>query len=138
MFSSRQLIKILSPNDTGETGAHQAGIVVPKDANLLSFFPDLDPREYNPRVHIDFIDDVGKRWEFAFIYYNNGLFGGTRNEYRLTRMTQFIRENLLTSGDELVLTSEDDTYKVSYRRKSPQSVKSNVLVLGNSWRVISI
>jgi len=31
--------KLLSANDTGETGGHQAGILVPKsDAELLAFF----------------------------------------------------------------------------------------------------
>ena len=30
--------KILSRNDTGETGGHQAGIHVPKKKEILSFF----------------------------------------------------------------------------------------------------
>ena len=84
--------KVLSANDTGETGGHQAGLLIPKQERILSFFPSLDASTLNPRAHLQFEDDVGALWEFAFIYYNNGLFGGTRNEYRLTRMTRFMRE----------------------------------------------
>ena len=33
--------KVLSANDTGETGGHQAGILIPKSEIILSFFPKL-------------------------------------------------------------------------------------------------
>ena len=99
----QRIVKVLSANDTGETGGHQAGILVPKDPMLLSFFPKLDAGIYNPRVHLRFVDDGGTFWEFAFIYYNNALFDGTRNEYRLTRMTKYIRQAGLAVGDEVIL-----------------------------------
>ena len=134
----RQIAKVLSANDTGETGAHQAGILVPKDPALLSFFPTLDPDQYNPRVHLRFVDDGGTFWEFAFIYYNNALFEGTRNEYRLTRMTRYIRQAKLIVGDELILSTEGERYSVSYRRKQRKEQAGRVLQLGTSWRVIEL
>lgn len=133
-----QIAKVLSLNDTGETGGHQAGILVPKEASLLSFFPELDPRQYNPRVHLNFLDDAGKFWEFAFIYYNNALFGGTRNEYRLTRMTKYIRQAGLSAGDELVLSRDRDRFLVSHRKEHKVQVSAGVLKLSAGWRIVQI
>lgn len=137
-MTQRQIAKVLSANDTGETGTHQAGILVPKDPALLSFFPRLDPSQYNPRVHLRFVDDSGTFWEFAFIYYNNALFEGTRNEYRLTRMTTYIRQARLIVGDELLLSRDGERYTVSYRRKQKKEQAGRVLQLGTSWRVIEL
>lgn len=134
----RRIAKILSANDTGETGGHQAGILVPKEPNLLSFFPELDPKQYNPRVHLRFLDDEGTFWEFAFIYYNNALFDGTRNEYRLTRMTKYIRQAGLIAGDELTLSRDGDQYLVSHRKERKPERSGSVLKLGAAWRIVPI
>jgi hypothetical protein len=128
--------KILSPNDIGLTGAHQAGILVPKKEEILSFFPKLAYSQKNPRNLLTFYDDSEVRWEFAFIYYNSRLFGGTRNEYRLTRMTKFIRDNNLKVGDEVILTSGDDgVRRVFYKRNISQS--GTKLKLSGDWKVIA-
>ncbi|MGN6120553.1 MAG: EcoRII N-terminal effector-binding domain-containing protein [Rhodanobacter sp.] len=135
----RRIAKLLSANDTGETGGHQAGILIPRDEALLSFFPALDPAVLNPRCHIRFLDDSGTFWEFAFIYYNNKFFGGTRNEYRLTCMTKFIRQAGLVQGDDLVLIQEKGRYRVTYQRKKEgRGLKNGVLKLGTGWRVVDI
>lgn len=134
-----RIAKTLSANDTGETGAHQAGILIPRDERFLSFFPRLEPSLRNPRCHLRFLDDSGTFWTFAFIYYNNKLFGGTRNEYRLTRMTALIRQAALVPGDELVLSREDSRYFVTYRRAAKAAfVQNSTLKLGTGWRVIDI
>lgn len=138
-MTERSIAKVLSANDTGDTGGHQAGILVPKEPAILSFFPDLDASRYNPRCHLRFVDDDGSYWELAFIYYNNALFGGTRNEYRLTRMTKYIRQAGLVPGDEIVLSVERGLYRISYRRKNRlERVPGAVLKLGNGWRVVEI
>ena len=136
----RSLTKVLSANDTGGTGGHQAGILVPRERRLLSFFPSLNDKEYNPRAHLQFMDGSGVEWEFAFIYYNNKFFGGTRNEYRLTRMTRFIREAGLTNGDEVILSrSGKDVYKIDYRRKIESARdKKGVLVLRSGWKIVDM
>ena len=125
----------------GETGGHQAGMLVPKDSRILSFFPELNAAERNPRVHIVFKDAAGDRWTLAFIYYNNRRFGGTRNEYRLTRMTRYIREAGLASGDEIVLhRNESGCYLIEHEFAGPAltSTGSSVLKLGGGWRIIDI
>jgi len=137
-MAERQIAKILSANDTGETGGHQAGILVPKERDVLSFFPELDAGQYNPRCHLMFLDDSGTFWEFAFIYYNNALFGRTRNEYRLTRMTKYIRQAGLAVGDEVILLRDGDRYRVSFKRKKQVERTGGVLKLGTGWRVIQL
>lgn len=131
--------KQLSANDTGETGGHQAGILVPKKKELLEFFPRLDATAYNPRAHIQFEDESGKSWEFAFIYYNNALFDGTRNEYRLTRMTEYIRLSGLKAGDDVVLCRDDNAaYSIAFRRKRETRLEQgHILTLGSGWRIIN-
>ena len=138
------ICKILSANDSGETGGHQAGLHIPKQESILSFFPVLDASLFNPRVRLQFEDETGRFWEFAFIYYNNRCFGGTRNEYRLTRMTRYIREAGLVTGDEVRMRRHvGGNYSISYRRSDKQPVSVNeaggtVIRLGAGWKVIEI
>jgi hypothetical protein len=133
--------KVLSRNDTGETGTNQAGLLIPKVQTVLSFFPLLERAAYNPRVVIDMVDDAGQEWTFNLIYYNNALCGGTRNEYRLTGMTAFMRMHSLREGDTLVFCREDErVVRVSYRRKNVlllnPSTGRRILKLSGSWRMV--
>lgn len=133
-----KITKLLSQNDTGETGGHQAGILVPRDDNVLSFFPRLNPEEYNPRHQLFFTDPHGKKWEFSYIYYNNKRFGGTRNEYRLTCMTPFMHAHNLKAGDTLIFTrDEQNRFHIGYRRQNEPG-EDGVLKIGNAWRIVNL
>jgi hypothetical protein len=135
------IVKVLSANDTGETGAHQAGILVPKEPRILSFFPKVDCSIRNPRHHLVFHDSEGQRWEFAFIYYNNVFFGGTRNEYRLTRMTPYIKSVGLKCGDRIILRRDFESRRrlITYGRASRLEWNaSGALKLGNTWKEIKL
>jgi hypothetical protein len=135
MANVKSISKVLSPNDVGITGAHQAGMLIPKRQEILSFFPKLGNNQKNPRFLLVFFDDSNQRWEFSFIYYNNSFFGGTRNEYRLTRMTKFIKSNNLKIGDEVILSNDTDgCKKVSYRRSLQQT--TGKLKLSGEWKII--
>ncbi len=70
------LSKVLSKNDTGETGSHQAGILIPKQEDILCFFPPLTVEEKNPRHKLKFSDGYDKCWKLIFIYYNNNFLTG--------------------------------------------------------------
>jgi hypothetical protein len=129
--------KILSPNDIGETGAHQAGIVVPKTGDILTFFPTLDRTVKNPRSLVKAVDDEGKAWSLNFIYYNNRFFGGTRNEFRLTGLTAFFREFNLKANDVLLLWHErPNATRISFRRKQPTAAVHGRITLAATWKVI--
>ena len=129
--------KQLSRNDTGETGGHQAGILVPKKGEVLCFFPKLDVRVYNPRLNLVFRDSLGKKWAFPFIYYNNKLFGGTRNEYRLTCMTPFFKAYNLKCGDTLLLSRDvAGNLEVGFERLGTVD-EGERIKLGSSWKIVS-
>ncbi len=132
----KSISKILSSNDLGLTGGHQSGILVPKRKEILSFFPKLDSKQKNPRFLITFFDDSNFGWEFSFIHYNNTFFGGTRNEYRLTRMTKFMKSNNLKVGDELILISENSNTRISFKRNTQQA--QGRLKLSTEWKIINI
>lgn len=140
---NRKISKKLSANDVGTTGGHQAGILVPKAKEILSFFPSLDPNVKNPRMTLVVRElKNGTRWEFNFIYYNNRLFGGTRNEFRLTCMTQYLRAIDSRVGDDLVFSKdENDSIFVDCVRAEGNMVTVNdrgVLVLGGGWKIINM
>jgi len=140
----KSISKLLSMNDSGETGGHQAGMLIPKREEILNFFPMLDSSQKNPRVALYFTDNSGKIWKMNFIYYNNRFFGGTRNEYRLTGMTAYFRESNLKTGDEVILTRSNNQLSIDYKRGNVSTIrevttngqKKNVLVLGGGWKVI--
>ena len=132
--------KILSANDLGITGSHQAGMLIPKQKDLLAFFPALDPDKANPRITLHFTDSDNFCWKFNYIYYNNKLRGGTRNEYRLTSMTAYLRSCNLKPGDVIILQKEDGDYTIRYRRQEAVSSSEDTgvvrLVLNDAWKII--
>lgn len=131
--------KVLSRNDLGLTGTHQAGMLIPKQIDFLSFFPELNPVEVNPRVRLSMESPDGICWEFNFIYYNNKLRGGTRNEYRLTGMTRYLKTNNLKPNDILIIELIDEEYYISYKRASDSvesSEKGQTIIKLNSWTFI--
>ena len=141
MTHAVQITKTLSANDVGDTGGHQAGILVPKAREILSFFPALNPREKNPRVTLAFREPDGlTRWDFNFIYYNNRFFGGTRNEYRLTCMTKYFRARNAAVGDLVVMSKDaEGSLEVELKLSNiPEVTEDDVLVLSGGWKVIRI
>lgn len=132
--------KKLSANDVGINGSHQAGICIPRNPDILSFFPTLGTNEKNPRVKLRFSDDGNFEWTFVFIYYNNRLFGGTRNEYRLTCMTSYIRQNDLIPGDEIILSMDiSGDRQIRYKRANRgYMIKEGVIRLSNEWKIVKL
>lgn len=100
---SMEISKILSKNDIGLTGAHQAGVVVPHEVERLGFFPKLNYSIINPRIQLLVeVAQTGEELNLNYIYYNGRLHGtSTRNEYRLTGISGFLRRCGATQGDVL-------------------------------------
>lgn len=138
MSRTRSIRKTLTRNDSGETGAHMAGIHVPKKEEVLSFFPVLDKKALNPRCQMAFLDEEGRWWHFSFIYYNNKFFGGSRNEYRLTGMTAYFKKNNLKAGDTVFLVeNQDGSRTISFSRRQNLRVSTDgVLKLNTTWQVV--
>lgn len=73
--------KFVSPNDAGETGAHQAGLYIPKNSIKL-MFDTPGTRGVNKEKFAEIFWYDGTVSQCRFIYYGQG----TRNEYRITRL----------------------------------------------------
>lgn len=147
MNRPKKISKLLSANDTGANGTHQAGILVPKDIEILNFFPYLDEKAKNPRTRLAFTDEFDQTWFFSFIYYNNKFFGGTRNEYRLTGMTKYMRAIDAHVGDSLLFSRDGgEHYSVALKRAAGTPIvtisedgRSHVkLAASSTWKVIAI
>lgn len=138
--SKHVISKRLSSNDIGKNGAHQSGILIPKNPKILSLFPNLPINVKNPRVKLKFKDINDKEWFFSFIYYNNRLFGGTRNEYRLTCMTSFIKQNDLEIGDEVIFSMNEFCERhIWYKHAfSSHTLRDGVIRLSNNWKIIRL
>lgn len=140
-MTSASFAKLLSANDVGLTGGHQAGILVPKGApELLAFFPPLDPALPNPDAWISVLDEDDNEWALRFIYYNNRLHGaGTRDEYRITHLTRCLRGMGARPGDQLVFSSTQEPGHYLLRlecampREEVASVPDGVIRL-SGWR----
>lgn len=137
--------KILTANDIGATGGHQAGIVVPKNKALLKFFPQLDTQAFNPDAWITCIDEDDVAWKMRYVYYNGRAFTppkSTRNEYRMTHMTKFLSRWAARIGDAVVFSSteKENTYTIKIRRigtedLAPQNAPNAIVVL-KGWRAV--
>ncbi len=134
--------KSLSANDVGLTGAHQAGILVPKDERILGFFPRLAESSKNPSKIIScHILDLGIYADFRFVHYNNKVVeGGTRDEYRLTRMTAVLRDLIARVGDVLIFSKDGagqialEIVRSGAQREVP-SVASEYCLQGG-WKIV--
>ena len=80
-------VKRLSANDTLANHAHQAGPYIPKEL-LFRIFPSLNsPEKRNPDIRIRLvIDSHSDVRDARVVWYNNKLFGNTRNEARMTNL----------------------------------------------------
>ena len=134
--------KILTPNDTGETGGHQAGIAVPKkNIELIAFFPLLAIETFNPDKWITCEDPEGELWEMRFVYYNGKTFSprkSTRNEYRVTHMTKFFSKWNASSGDAVIFTSTklEGNYRISIKKAPTENTGDHKQVVLRGWKAV--
>jgi hypothetical protein len=127
MSTSVKYRKILTANDIGITNSHQAGICIPKSgATPMHILPYLDPKIKNPFAWISCIDEESQLWKLKYIYYNsklhkldssvNGREYGTRNEYRITFLSKYLKNKNAQIGDSFEINKKNDIYEISLRR----------------------
>ena len=96
-------IKRLSRNDTLANDTHQAGPYIPKTF-IFRVLPDLhNEKVLNPRVILRTTILGQTQRDVTAIWYNNKLFGQTRNEVRLTNF----------GGRESVLLDPESTGSIA-------------------------
>ncbi len=114
-MTEQQFEKILTANDTGHSKSHQAGIHVPKgQRDLVAFLPHLDAGKLNPSVWLKAVDANGVTWRLRYIYYNNRLHSeaGTRNEFRITHLTAYMRAVGADPGDRMTISGKPDSCEI--------------------------
>ena len=117
-MTSQTFRKTLSANDVGTTGGHMGGILIPKgEKELLAFLPPLDAKILNPSAWIDCVTEQGENLRLRFVYYNNRMHApnGTRNEYRITYMTGYLRQAGAKEGDTFEITRAEGNTTYSIR-----------------------
>jgi|TARA_B100000315_G_C14344178_1_gene480990 hypothetical protein len=136
----KTIVKTLTRNDLGIGGSHQAGIHIPKNPSLIGFFPELNEHIKNPRIKITFYGPENEIWRFNFIYYNNKIFGGTRNEYRLTAMTKFFNKYNLSPDDKLSMSINENNIRfIGFTNKSTKDYnRGKFIILSNKWKEIKL
>ena len=113
--------KFLSANDTGITGAHQAGIYFAKPASSILFDdPGIRGSNKERRVAIDWHN--GSKTNSRCIYYGTG----TRNEYRLTnfgRGFEYLRPDHTGSLFILVKDKENPEHYYGFCLDSDEDIE---------------
>lgn len=137
-MTEQQFEKILTANDTGHSGGHQAGIHVPKgQQGLIAFLPRLSVTEKNPSEWLSAVDEQGAEWRFRYVYYNNSLHeaSGTRDEFRITHMTTYFRATGAKPGDALNIRGYPGTGSITIevRRAEGATVAPRAVKL-QGWR----
>jgi hypothetical protein len=132
MSSYKKYHKVLTANDVGKTNAHQGGICIPKTGQSpMHILPYLDPSIKNPYVWINCRDQNSNIWSFRYIYYNSklhpsvnektGKYQGTRNEYRITHLTKYLKANCAKVGDVFEISKRLNFYEINLIKKSRSS-----------------
>jgi type II restriction enzyme len=120
--------KFITPNDTGQTGGHQAGYHLHIDSWPL-FFDSPGQKGTNKDRFVKIRWQHNLETESRFIYYGVG----TRNEYRLTRFGKgfpFLREENV--GDLLVLCRIEKDYFEGYVLQTDEETEEFLSAFGLS------
>ena len=112
--------KFLSANDTGDTGGHQSGIYIAKNAVPILFdAPGIRGENKKKHVKIRWQDDFTT--ESDFTYYGQG----TRNEYRITRFGRgfpYLRTE--HTGDLFVFVKNDEENYSGYVLETEEEIEA--------------
>ena len=111
--------KFITGNDTGSTGAHQAGFHIHKNAWPL-FFKTPGEKGHNEDVFVKIKWQNDFETVSRFIYYGVG----TRNEYRLTRFGKgfpFLSDDNV--GDLLILSKIEDSFYEAFVLSDDQDIE---------------
>lgn len=124
--SGNALLKFVSPNDTGTTGAHQSGFYLPKSAWEI-FTPNPPTKGANSKHKVKIEWNDGYETDSVITWYGQG----TRSEYRLTRFGKdfpFLIPD--TVGDLLVLVPKTPSEFNAYVIDLDSDIEEVIAVLG--------
>lgn len=126
--SQASFFKFISANDSGETGGHQSGFLMPKNV-ISAMFERTGVRGEN------FTEEIRIEWQDGYVTDSCFKYYGisTRNEYRLTRFgREFDFSNRISTGDVLVLSKVKDLYFKAFVLKTENEIDNFLNTFGLS------
>ncbi len=126
--SQASFFKFISANDSGETGGHQSGFLMPKNV-ISEMFGRIGVRGEN------FTEEIRIEWQDGYVTDSCFKYYGisTRNEYRLTRFgREFDFSNRISTGDVLVLSKVKDLYFKAFVLKTEDEIDNFLNAFGLS------
>ena len=126
--SQASFFKFISANDSGETGGHQSGFLMPKNV-ISEMFGRTGVRGEN------FTEEIRVEWQDRYVTDSCFKYYGisTRNEYRLTRFgREFDFSNRISTGDVLVLSKVKDIYFKAFVLKTEDEIENFLNAFGLS------
>ena len=131
--------KLITANDIGLTGSHQAGILIPK--TLTWFFPLLDEHTLNPDRWLTVTTGYGDSHLSRYIHYNNKIVTekGTRDEFRITRIVPALRSAGASAGSVVEFARQSmDEYTLDVVQTDNRNSEDDPIVidLSKPWKVV--
>lgn len=137
----KKVSKKLTLTDVGKNNSHLSAIRIPASVVGSEVLPELSKEELNPKLDLVFYDENGKGWVFQYIYYNDKYHGKpsrlSHNEYRLSRVRDYIRAYALEEEDEIWFSIDDnDIRRVGFVKKEvPQEENDGIIHIKGGWKI---
>src|SRR5207249_3171156 len=101
--------------------------------------PPLSRPRLNPDLWLDVRDERGNHYLWRYIHYNNKVVGaGTRDEFRLTHVTEFLVRSGANSGDTLELRADPEGHYRARVIEGKPAGQILVLRTSGSWSVVRL
>lgn len=137
----KKVSKKLTLTDVGKNSSHLSAIRIPASVVGSDVLPELPQNVLNPKVDLLFYDENGKAWKFQYIFYNDKFHGKpvklSHNEYRLSRVRDYIRAYALEEDDEVWFSiDENGIRRIGYIKKTvPQKDDDGIIHIRGGWKI---
>ncbi|MCR5704073.1 MAG: hypothetical protein K6G85_05570 [Eubacterium sp.] len=137
----KKVSKILTLTDVGKTNSHLSAIRIPSNVVGSKVLPELSKEVLNPKIDLVFYDENGKAWVFPYIFYNDKFHGKparlSHNEYRLSRVKDYINAYGIQEEDEIWFSIDDNGIRrIGFVRKEvPKEPDDGIIHIRGGWKI---
>lgn len=139
----KKVSKKLTLTDVGRNNSHLSAIRIPMDVVGSEVLPKLSQTILNPKRNLVFLDEMGVEWTFQYIYYNDKYHGKptklAHNEYRLSRVRDYIKAYGIDDGDEIWFSIDDQgTRTIGFNRASSSEQPEEddgIIHIRGGWKI---
>ena len=137
----KKVSKRLTLTDVGKNNSHLSAIRIPASVVGSDVLPELSKDVLNPKRDLLFYDENGKGWIFQYIFYNDKYHGKpsklSHNEYRLSRVREYMRAYALEENDEIWFSiDENEIRRVGFIKNTvPHKEDDGVIHIRGGWKI---